>query len=425
MRYVPTPRCKPRCGAVLAQLALCLTILAGVLAVVLDGGVLLAERRRAQATADAAALAAVADLFANYRSNSGIDPAPSYPAKASVIATANANGYDDTNSAIKLAMYPSNYLEGPNAGTQVPPGYAEVIVTYNQARFFSSLWDTNTILVSARAVARGQWVPASPGVLILNPTASASLDATGNGNITVKNAPIIVDSSSSSAIVTAGANAVVTDATPGQPILVTGNPGYSGGGISPTPTPSQPRTADPLRFLPQPTQPANAPSPTTTGGVTTYYPGYYPNGLPLTGGDNVLQQGTYYMNGTFKVSGNASLSGSGVLIYADSNASLSLAGNGSVTLSPPTSGIYQGLVFFQDRTNTSDVTVAGNGSFNVTGTFYAAKATAKVTGNGDVSIGSQFISDQLQNKGAGNAGQVNIVYNSSQVARTRILNLVE
>jgi hypothetical protein len=56
--------------------------------------------------------------------------------------------------------------------------------------------------------------------------------------------------------------------------------------------------------------------------------------------------------------------------------------------------------------------------------LYAAKALMKVTGNGDVAIGSQVIADQLQNKGGGNSGQVNIIYNNN-VAKTRLFSLVE
>jgi hypothetical protein len=410
------------------QVVLCLTALVGVLAVVLDGGLMLAERRRAQATADAAALAAAAQLFSTFMTNNGVDPGPSFPAHASATAAANANGYNANNSTITVNMNPASYQGGPNAGKQIPPGYAEVIVTYNQVRFFSSLWGSSNIPISARAVARGQWGPASPGLLTLNPTASGSLDASGNGTIVVTNAAIVVDSNSASAIVTSGSHATVSAPTPGQQILVTGNPGFSGSNITPTPIPGQPPMPDPLRFLPQPSQPANAPAPTSSNGVTTYSPGYYPTGLTLTGGYTaVFQPGIYYMNGTFRVNGNnsSSLTGSGVMIYIGANGSLDIGGNGNVSLSPETSGVYQGLTFFQDRTNTTTMQLAGNGNFNISGTFYAAKATAKVSGNGDSSVGSQFICDQLSNLGGGNSGGVNIVFNGSQVARTRLFNLVE
>jgi hypothetical protein len=134
------------------------------------------------------------------------------------------------------------------------------------------------------------------------------------------------------------------------------------------------------------------------------------------------------MNGPFLVNGNpsSSLTGTNVMIFIDSNASLSLGGNGKVTLSPPTSGMYANLTIAQDRSSTTPMAIAGNGLFNITGTVYAPKALVKVTGNGDIALASQIIAGQLQNKGGGNgSGQVNIVYNGNSVAKTRILNLVE
>jgi uncharacterized membrane protein len=64
MRFATSRRLARR-GAVLAQMVLCVTVILGIIAICLDGGVLLAERQHAQATADAAALAAAADLFKN------------------------------------------------------------------------------------------------------------------------------------------------------------------------------------------------------------------------------------------------------------------------------------------------------------------------------------------------------------------------
>ena len=63
-----------RRGMVTAQVALSLSALMAMLAVVADGGLLLVERRHAQATADAAALAAASDLYGNGSNLAG--PAP-------------------------------------------------------------------------------------------------------------------------------------------------------------------------------------------------------------------------------------------------------------------------------------------------------------------------------------------------------------
>ena len=52
-----------RRGMVMVQIALSLSVLMGMLALLVDGGLALVERRHAQATADAAALAAASDIY--------------------------------------------------------------------------------------------------------------------------------------------------------------------------------------------------------------------------------------------------------------------------------------------------------------------------------------------------------------------------
>ncbi len=86
---------------------------------------------------------------------------------------------------------------------------------------------------------------------------------------------------------------------------------------------------------------------------------------------------------------------------------ISLSGQGAITLSPPTSGAYQGICLFQRRDglySDTPVSVTGSGTapLAITGTFYCAGAELKVTGNGtqDV-IGSQYISKTLSLGGNG------------------------
>ena len=125
-----------RRGMVTAQVALSLSALMAMLAVVADGGLLLVERRHAQATADAAALAAAAS--------------------ASAMGVASANGYtnDGTTSTVTVNIPPlSGNFTVAKIGAAAN-GYAEVIVTWNQQRFFSGIFGSGTIPVSARAVAR-------------------------------------------------------------------------------------------------------------------------------------------------------------------------------------------------------------------------------------------------------------------------------
>ena len=69
------------------------------LALVADGGLLLVERRHAQATADAVALAAASDLYAYWNTNHGTDP--SGTALASALGVASANGYTNDGTTFE------------------------------------------------------------------------------------------------------------------------------------------------------------------------------------------------------------------------------------------------------------------------------------------------------------------------------------
>jgi hypothetical protein len=62
--------------------------------------------------------------------------------------------------------------------------------------------------------------------------------------------------------------------------------------------------------------------------------------------------------------------------------SINISGNASVNLSAQTSGMYEGIVFFQARTATTQVSISGNASLVMAGIFYAPKAKISVSGNG-------------------------------------------
>src|SRR5438067_2306761 len=149
---------EPRRGHTLVLVVLCLIRIMGVVAVVVEGGLLLSDYRRVQRAAESAALAAATDLFTNANTHGGTDPQGT--AKKSALTTAAANGFadDGTNSTVTVNIPPKS---GTFSGQK---GFAEVLVTYNEPRLFSRLWASGTVQVSARTVARGTYQPASPGI---------------------------------------------------------------------------------------------------------------------------------------------------------------------------------------------------------------------------------------------------------------------
>jgi hypothetical protein len=406
---------RPRKGVVAVLVAVCLTALLGFVAIALDGGMLLDNRRRVQAAADAAALAAAEDLYLNWRTNQGLDPQGTAAAKAT--ANAAANGFTDVTVNIPPL---SGYFVGK-------AGYAEVIVNYDQPRYFSTIWGTTATRVTGRAVGRGMWSSNKMGILVLNPTDPGSLTNNGGGMITVVGVPTIIDSNSSTAGVTTGNGTVVST------VDVTGVPGVSGPGWQGTVNSGQTPVPDPLAYIPEPNPnnmalQSNHPTHISSTNTVTLQPGVYHGGIQVTGqGTLIMAPGIYYMDGGgFSFTGQGSLIAEGVMIFNAPNSKndiINIQGIGSIDFSPPTDGIYKGIALFQERSSSNNLNISGNGQSTMTGTFYTANGTLNVTGNGsNQTLGSQYISYNLVLGGNGN---FYVQWNVNTTANGRILGLVE
>jgi Flp pilus assembly protein TadG len=422
---------KARRGAIVVLVAVCLTVVLAFVAIAIDGGSLLERRRLSQATADAAALAAAETLFRNYPKYKGLDdPNGGAVAAAKAIAAGNGFNNDGVKSTVTVRISPETYMGGPNKGKALPKGYVEVTVQYNQGRYFSNVIGAGTMPVIARAVARGKWEPSFVGIHVLDMHGSASLTATGESTVTVSGgAAVIVNSDASDAATSTGGTLIADqfEITGGSSVSGTKG-GFFGGldyGAEPQP--------DPLRNIPQPissnyAEQSRGPVQLAAGN-RTLSPGVYHGGITITGQANVtMMPGVYYMDGGgFSFGGLGNLLANGVMIYNDpksssDNVNISGSGGGSVTITPPTSGPYQGMTLFQNRTATNQLSVTGNGGFSIDGTFYAANALMTVGGNGNSKIGSQYVSRYLSIVGSGG---MTIDYNPAQVMPRRVLNLVE
>jgi hypothetical protein len=415
-----------RRGNVAVLTAVSLAALMGITAIAVDGGLLLDDHERAQSAADTAALAAAADLYANYLTGNGLDP--NGTASKSAFANAAANGFtnDGVTSIVTVNIPP---LSGPFTGQS---SYVEVIIQYNQKRGFSNIFGDGDIPVKARAVARGAWTTIRDGILVLDPTLKGSLSTGGGGSINITGgAPVIVDSNNPQAAIANGGGSM------SAPVFdITGVPGTAtpgGGSFTGTIYSGVPPTPDPLRYLPEPdptTMPLESKNATQIAGTkdVTLYPGVYNGGIKVTGQGNVtLMPGIYYMQGGgFSYTGQGNLNAQGVMIFNEPQSNsdvVNVTGSGAVNWTPPTNGIYQGLSIFQDRAATATVTISGGGSMYITGTFYAAGALMNIQGSGVTNyIGSQYISYDLALGGNGN---INIDYGNAPIPRSRVLKLVE
>jgi Flp pilus assembly protein TadG len=412
----------PRRGVIAVLVAVSLLAILGVVALVLDGGVLMAERRHAQEVADAAALAAACDLYANYSTNNGLDP--SGTAKASALATAAADGYanDGTTSTVTVHIPPTS---GDYVGKA---GYAEVLVQYNQSRYFSQIYASATIPVTARAVATGASNPYSKAsILVLDSSGKDALNVSGTG-VTGTGGPIIVDSNNSEA-----ANASGSAKVTAPEIDITGNYNASGSAsFNGTVKTGQTATADPLAALPVPDKTTYTTQSSSklsySSGSHTLSPGRYIGGITISSPASVtLSPGEYYIDGGgITVSGGATLSGSNVMIYnapTSSSEGLVVSGGSVLTLTPPTSGTYQGLTFFQDRSSSAKADISGGSGMSVKGTIYIAGALLNVSGSsGVMNFGSQYVVKDLTVSGS---ATIQTTWAAATVAGYSGISLVE
>jgi hypothetical protein len=226
-------------------------------------------------------------------------------------------------------------------------------------------------------------------IYVLNATASGALTLAGNANINVPGA-IDVESNSSSAITGSG-NAVVS----AQSIQVVGGASVTGHAkFSPTPATAAPFVADPLAGLAVPSVSGSSLGAVNVSGSSslTINPGIYSQITVSGSGTLTMNPGIYVIaGGGFTVSGNnSSVTGSGVLIYnAGTNypnaggnfGGINLTGNGKLTLSAPTTGVYAGLVIFQARDNAQPLTLSGNNVTGLKGSLYAPDAALTLSGN--------------------------------------------
>jgi hypothetical protein len=400
MRY----KTEKRRGAITVVVALCLTVIIGVVAIALEGGMVQDNRRYVQSAADAAALAAADDLFSNWGSNSGQDTGGT--AKTSALSTASANGYnnDGVTNVVTVNIPPqSGNFKGK-------AGYVEVIIKYYQKRHFSSILGSGDVPVTARAVAYGN--PGNTGILILNPTLQGACEIDGivniqnNGQIfSNSNNTVANDSASNfaSGSIYVGPNGSVTSGGlyVYKNLVNNGTVTYTNGGSLNTFTSA---VTDPLGTIPEP----------TTSGLTTYsdqtittnttlQPGIYTNiTIGSTGGWSgggsgggassptvTLAPGIYYLNsgGSFTLNAG-SIQGTGVMIFnntgADNVFGMSNPAGGTINLTPPTpstggtwptgttSSTYNGISYWVPRSSTSEYHLESSYNVTMTGTFYSA-----------------------------------------------------
>lgn len=389
-------------GAVVVLAAVLMVVLLGAGALALDLGAARVDHRHAQGSADAAALAAAAEL----------DDFAAARAAAIDYATRNVTG-DDVEVDVMTPFVPDD--ASPDGA------YVRVRVCSPSRQFFAGVIGQDAPRTCAVAVAERRQVgsPLGTGIIVLNPPARCpGLLIRGNADVSVTTeGAVFVDDTCDQALSGSGAAFRLTAGL----ISIVGDYDVNGQCLSACfpaalPATGQSPIGDPLADLDEPPRPSSLRSCSTSGNgpnrVTTCSPGRYSGNENFSGGPGrvVLRPGIHWFDGNVDF-GNKHVeiagpshpdTGNGVMLFLASGV-LDLSGNGTALLTPPDSGPYAGVSVFQGRSNTSVSKITGTTGTTV-GTVYAPVGKLEVGGNSNWDIDGMLVAAELELFGNMNLG---------------------
>ncbi len=368
-------------GQIIVLLVVSLVALAALVGVANDIGYAWRIRLKMQSVADAAAMAGADALYM------GGSISPTAAAKA--IATQNGftDGAGTSINPNTVSVTVNNPpATGPNSGNS---NAVEVIVAQAQPTFFLNVAGFSTLSVSARAVAA---VTSSNNCMYsLNPSASGALKMAANSHVN-SSCGLLVNSSNSSAVIGS------SGATISAPSLgIVGNKSWSGASLPSNTTTGVASFSDPLAYEPTPSVSGSCTTLATVPSNTTYSlaAGYY-CGLNVHSNStvNLTSSGTYSFDGNVTLDANTSLNGTGVTLYFQSG-SLSMSSNTVLNLSAPTSGTYAGIVIFQDRSDSTPLSLSSNSAMALTGAVYAPDSNLTLASNAFANVYSILVASTI------------------------------
>jgi hypothetical protein len=387
--------------------AVTMVVLLGFMGLALDASYMYFHKRAMQTAADAGAYAGALEKL---RGATDVTP-------ASKKDTA-LNGFTDGSDNVTVEVN-SPPTTGSRAGDN---NFVEVVITHPQPTWFMRMLDYNSITVKARAVA-GVGTTSNGCVFALNQDASN----TNNGFFVngTTNSTFACGVYSNANFRAVGGACVVTPSVNYTSQYTNQNggsdcgPGGIGQGVP---------VVDPLlnKFAIPTYGSCTANNFRITNGTTvTISPGTYCGGIAISGSvqNVVFSPGQYILvGGGLSVNGAVNISGSDVTFFntypgtqTNRYSGIGINGSGAVTLSAPTTGIYKGLLMYQDPSvawsasngsilagansvydgilyfPTTDLQYSGSSSSNLTGTDgYTMLIGYNIVINGSAKINSDF-----------------------------------
>jgi hypothetical protein len=417
-------------GQVLPLATLLIVLLLSMMGFAMETGMAFYVRQEAHAAAESAAMATVLAAMASVNGTSvtcsgsntsgtqcstSATACSSSPTNATNVGAgclyAKQNGFTAGGSTtIKITA--DNTSPPPNNPNVSVMYWAQAAVSARQPQLFSALFSSSGLMTGARATAAIVSSGAPSGcIYVLNATASRSMQVDGAQLTTT--CGIYVNSNSSSALHTEGAESYFISAS--SISVVGGVDNIGQGSILPTPLTGQTAVADPLASLPEPTPGScNYTNYNWSQGTTALSQGTYCGGIHISGGTVTFSAGQYILlgGGLTIDSASTTATGSGVTFYNTSNSSYSygpmtISGQPSVTFSAPTSGTYQGIFWFTDRSQTSTSQNQVNGATNssLQGTIYMPTVPLLYTGESTSGTYTGLVVNTLEINGSTNFKQ--------------------
>lgn len=419
-------------GQMLILFVLALGVLLGMAAMTIDVGLAYVARRDMQNAADAAALAG-ADLLLEGQS--------SVLAANAARDLALQNGYDNAAADVTVTINVPP-TSGPHAGDS---DFVEVLIEHPIDTVLARAVGKTSFDVSARAVAGIDRTPKPYSIITLSQTACQSMQFNGQVHLTIIDAGTLTNGECS--VDAFSTNGTINVATAANHVVGGWNMTGNSGDVSLPPSRAG-HFDDPLIGVPVPT-PTSAPvqtCPTYGGspGTVTLQPGVYnctidppgqwelqfepggdyyiTGGIVINGGGDVnFGQALYFLQGQgLIITGNGVVTGDAVTFYIDEG-QVTLTGNGDTQLTAPTSGTYEGIVIFQNRTLTTTVNMSGGATADGWGAIYAAGAQIHLVGNTGSTL-HQFISDTFLMDGNSN---ITVDYFEGFLVAVPVMSLVE
>ena len=361
--------------AIIAGVAL--PVLVGGMALGTEAGYWYLSQRKLQQASDLAAYAAASQLRSGRAEARMLDA-------ADVVAT--RSGAREGEDILTVNSPPAS---GAFAGEA---DAVEVVLTRSQTRFFTLIYESGNVDISARSVAAIQG-GGDACLLALDPTAGGAITVTGSSTVTFDGCDVATNSNAEDAFLMSG----------GAVEMTTGCVNSVGGAVVTSnlnltdclaPREQGPVIEDPYADVPQPEVSGTCldskvgknnqivtltPTEILSNGLLSMR---FCGGLDIKG-TVLMSPGVYIVDGgTFRVNAGALLTGTGVTIFLTDGAELAFNGAATINLDAPTSGPLSGILVFGDR---ADVGVGhlinGTAASTLSGAFYTPSADLDYRGN--------------------------------------------